>query len=67
MHSEFSSTKLKQQPRRDTTSHLATYQGEVIRKSICNDHTQSQHPHPHPHSKVTPPPCRKTRTNTRIG
>lgn len=37
MYSEVSSTKLKAARSGNAGSHLATYQGEVIRKSICND------------------------------
>ncbi len=41
MHSEVSSAKLKPQRNNHPVSHLSTYQGEVIRKSICNDHPQN--------------------------
>lgn len=37
MYSELSTIKLKPQRSANPGSHLATYQGEVIRKSICND------------------------------
>lgn len=37
MFSELSTVKLKAQRSANTGSHLATYQGEIIRKSICND------------------------------
>jgi hypothetical protein len=60
MHSEVSSAKLKAQRNNNAGSHLATYQGEVIRKSICND------PHSHHPLKVPPLPRRRRRRNTRI-
>ena len=37
MFSELSTVKLKAQRSANTGSHLATYQGEIIRKSICNE------------------------------
>lgn len=53
MYSELSSIKLKAQRSGKAGSHLATYQGEVIRKSICNDP-----------AKVPPLSRRKTKTRS---